>query len=153
MIAKHVRNDHAQSVQSILRRLFLRTNASKNNDNLFNSFVIRSHDKLWSLDEQLNKILITELCLFKIVLKREELEPRGDDHVGIDDVLLMLQNFSKSCNSIVSSMVKLSLLALLFFGCSVHWVTDGFLEAIKAELAYWCIMSSTVLCNHTNSVN
>jgi len=46
----------------------------------------------------------------------------------------MFQHFAQSSNGIVSSVVELSLFALLFFYRTIHVVIDGSLDTKQANL-------------------
>ena len=152
-ILRQVCNDNREHVKSAWVGLLLGADFSKNDDNSFESLSLLTQDVLWSLKKGLSEELVLDLGLFHVVSQRQETKPVWHKGVGFSALLLELENFTESSNSIVFSMVVLGLLALLLLDGCVHWELNCLFDALEAlDLLAHEVLSS-VLGNHSDTVH
>ena len=97
------------------------------------------------------------MCFFYIVCNWKKIKPVLDKLIGnclvIADVgLFVLENLSKTCDGVVTSMVVLGDFHLLGFDLWCHWEVDGRFQRGQAKVSCCSESFASKLCNYSNSI-
>lgn len=133
--------------------MFWSTNFTQDLDHMFKPFIIGAENNLMSLEEHFSKEFIVNFGFFEVVLQWEQLEPAWDDGCSIDIGFLVLDDLAEGSDCVVSGVVELGLLVFLLFRSIVHWVSNRLLQRLKANLALCGEGLTSMLANHTNTVD
>jgi hypothetical protein len=80
-------------------------------------------------------------------------QPEWNKLIQVNLTVLILEHFTKSSDSIVFGMMELRLLALFLFDASIHWILNSSLETVEAQISQRSECLTSVLSNHSDSVN